>query len=266
MITDKPLYELGGKGLFTKELEQALLSGSIDFAVHSLKDVPVTMPLVDQGNLVIAAIPQREDPRDVLVCQTGSSLGELPRGAKVGTGSLRRRCQILARRPDVIVEGIRGNIDTRVKKLQSNAFDAVVLALAGTRRAGIFDSKFMHPIEPAELLPAPGQGALALQCRRNDQSTIQTLASIDDHITRACVSAERELVRLLQCDCHSPVAALAETSDETAMILNAVVGGRDGRPPIVTASAAGSLADPTHLAQIVFAKLEAQNVRSFLHG
>jgi hydroxymethylbilane synthase len=167
-ITDRPLREAGGKGLFTKELEQALLRNEIDFAVHSFKDVPITMPLVDQADLITAAVPQREDPRDVLISLSARSIQALAPGARVGTGSLRRRCQLLRARPDLTIEPIRGNIDTRLQKLRRGEFDAIVLALAGLRRSGLFDPSTMFPIDPDDLLPAPGQGALSLQCRRND--------------------------------------------------------------------------------------------------
>ncbi len=269
VIADRPLHEFGGKGLFTKELEQALLANTIDFAVHSFKDVPVTMPLVEQSNLIIAAVPKREDPRDLLVCEKVDSLAKLPPGARIGTGSLRRRCQILAARPDLTVTPIRGNIDTRVRKLQSGEFDAVILAMAGTRRAGIFDSHLMHLIEPEELLPAPGQGALALQCRRDDQNTRSLLASMNDPDAELCVAAERELIRLLNGDCHSPIAALAElsnTGDTRAFSLQAVVGHRDGEPPVISAQFTGTPSQPAELAKAVFQLLEAQNALAILHG
>src|SRR4051812_27983929 len=132
-ITDRPLHDVGGKGLFTKEIEQALLAREIDLAVHSFKDVPVTMPLVDQSDLIIAAVPEREDPRDVLIAPTARRIAELPEGAKVGTGSPRRRCQLLAARADLRVEPIRGNVDTRLRKLRDGDYDAILLALAGLR-------------------------------------------------------------------------------------------------------------------------------------
>jgi hydroxymethylbilane synthase len=264
-ITDKPLHEFGGKGLFTKELEQALLAGSIDFAVHSFKDVPVTMPLVDQQDLVIAAVPTREDPRDVLVSRQGSEISELPAGARVGTGSLRRRAQLLALRPDLHVEPIRGNIDTRLRKCFASEFDAVVLAMAGLKRAGLFEPRQMKPVEPAQLLPAPGQGALALQCRRVDSATIQILAALNDPATEACVAAERELVRLLEGDCHSPIAALAELTKD-GFALRATVGARNGDPPLLNASGVVSSIDPQGVARSVFAQLASQNVHRHLHG
>ena len=170
-ITDRPLYDSGGKGLFVKELEQALLAHQIDLAVHSCKDLPVTMPLVNQTDLIIGAIPLREDPRDVLISAKATTIGELPQGAIVATGSLRRRCQLLAIRPDLKIVPIRGNIDTRIKKLRVGEYDAIILALAGVNRAQLFDPSLMHPISIDELLPAPGQAALALQCRRDDHVT-----------------------------------------------------------------------------------------------
>jgi len=237
-ITDRPLYESGGKGLFVKELEQALLDNAIDFAVHSCKDVPVTMPLTDQSDLIIAGIPQREDPRDLLISSTVATLGQLPKGATVATGSLRRRCQLLALRPDLKIQPVRGNIDTRIRKLKSGEFDALILAQAGITRAGLFDPSLMHPIPLDDLLPAPGQGALALQCRRNDDSTQAILAPLDHSPTRTAVEAERAIVAALRCDCHSPIAVFAQFKDGSLHI-QAALGQRDGNPPVKTAIAHG---------------------------
>src|SRR5687768_1736570 len=178
-ITDRPLHDLGGKGLFTKEIEVALLENRVDFAVHSFKDVPVTMPLVDQSALSLVSTPQREDPSDVVVFPSAledandgtPALSRLCEGARIGTGSMRRRCQLLAQRPDLRVEPVRGNIDTRLKKLANDEFDALVLAYAGLHRAGMYDAARMITLCDDEMLPAPGQGALALQCRRDDQRT-----------------------------------------------------------------------------------------------
>src|SRR4051794_30324751 len=188
VVTDRPLNEIGGKGLFTKELEQALLRGEIDFAVHSFKDVPVTQPLIDPAELMIAAVPPREDPADVLVSLSWRSLKDLPAGAVVGTSSLRRRAQVLAARPDVTVVPLRGNIDTRIRKLRERQFDAMLLALAGVKRAGLFDPAIMTPLGD-EVLPAAGQGAVALQSRRDDERTRSILAALDDPGRRMCVAA-----------------------------------------------------------------------------
>ena len=264
-VTDRPLHQLGGKGLFTKELEQALLSEEIDFAVHSFKDVPVTMPLVDQADLLVAAVPTREDPRDVLVSRVAKRLAELPKGAKVGTGSLRRRCQIKAARPDLVVESIRGNIDTRLRKLTEGQYDAVVLALAGVKRTELFDPAIMQPRDVEQMLPAPGQGALALQCRRGDAETIKLLSTVNDEASAACVAAEREVVRKLEGDCHSPIAALA-TIPAGAIFLRAAVGARDGEPPVISASGRADRNDPASAVGAVFQALLRQGAPALLAG
>jgi len=240
-ITDRPLYEAGGKGLFVKELEQALLAGEIDFAVHSCKDIPVTMPLLDSSDLIIAAIPARADPRDVLI-SPHSTIDALPPHCVIGAGSLRRRCQLLAHRPDLRIQSIRGNIDTRVKKLRAGDFAATILAYAGLIRAGLFDPSLMHPLSLEEMLPAPGQGALALQCRKDDARTREVLAELDDPTSRAAVDAERSVVAALNCDCHSPIAVHARIEDQT-LHLRAALGQRDGDPPVRSAGADSPLAD-----------------------
>jgi hydroxymethylbilane synthase len=235
-FTDRPLHEAGGKGLFTKELELALLAGEIDFAVHSLKDVPVTMPLVEQDNLIIAAIPEREDPRDVLVSERYHSIDELPKGARVGTGSLRRRCQLLAARPDLDVVPLRGNLDTRLRKCADGAYDAIVLAMAGINRADLFDEARMFPIPTEQMLPAAGQGALALQCCRDDDHVRGVLSLLHDPTTATCVRAERAVVAGLNGDCHSPIAALA-TIANNELTLRTAIGAPGGRLPVVNATA-----------------------------
>lgn len=260
-IADRPLHEFGGKGLFTRELEQALLDGKVDFAVHSFKDVPTTMPLVEQSNLIIAAVPEREDPRDVLAYSGANA--ELGPGMRVGTGSLRRRCQLLLQQPELRIEPIRGNIDTRLRKLREGQFDAIVLAMAGIRRAALFDSTIMSPIEVDDLVPAPGQGALALQCRRDDDRTRQLLSALNHAATAACVSAERALVELLQGDCHSPIGALAVMQDQNVR-LRAAVGARGGNPPVISAEAVA--ATPDDAAREVFKSLQGQSAMELLHG
>jgi hydroxymethylbilane synthase len=266
-IAERPLHEFGGKGLFTKELEQALLAGAIDFAVHSFKDVPVTMPLVDQADLVTAAVPAREDPRDVVVSGDGRALLDLPEAARVGTGSLRRRSQLLNLRPDLRVELIRGNIDTRLRKCRAGEYDAVVLALSGLKRSGLFDSATMSVIDPAQMLPAPGQGALSLQCRRDDQRTRGYLAALNDPVSAACVSAERALVRLLEGDCHSPIAALAEPVGEGEGVrFNAAVAARDGNPPVLWAARSVQLPQLSAAAGELFDELAAAGARQLLAG
>ncbi len=264
-ITDRPLHESGGKGLFTKELEQALLDGAADFAVHSFKDVPVTMPLVDQSNLTIAAVPARQDPRDVLVSGKARQIADLPTGSRVGTGSLRRRCQLLALRPDLRVELIRGNIDTRLGKQRGGEYDAVVLALAGLVRSNLFDPAGMFPIDSGQMLPSPGQGALALQCRADDAATRQLLAVMNDPVAAACVQAERDIVRALEGDCHSPIAALAVVNGGR-LTLQAAVGARDGTPPVLRAAAESRVDDAPSAVESVLACLRADNVQGLLGG
>ncbi len=253
-VTDRPLAEVGGKGVFTKELEQALLDDRIDFAVHSYKDVPTTMPLVDQSRLVIASVPQREDPRDVLIARF--PLGEMPPGSRIATGSLRRLCQIKAVRPDVAVVAIRGNIDTRLGKWRAGEFDGVVLAAAGLRRAGLWDDTIMHPINVELMTPAPGQGALALQCRAEDQRVIDMLRRIDDEATAVCVAAERSVVAALEGDCHSPIGAHATWRDG-AVHVSAMVGVAGGNGPIIRAGGG---------AGEVIESLRAGGAMQMLHG
>lgn len=271
LITDKPLHDLGGKGLFTKELELALLAGEVDFAVHSYKDVPVTMPLVDGAELIIAATPEREDVRDVLAFgqfpQGMEPLGlrDLPKGFRIGTGSLRRRCQILLHRPDLIVEPIRGNIDTRLRKLQEAQYDAIILAMAGLRRTGLFDASRMIVLEEKEMLPSPGQGALALQCRLQDDRTRELLAAIHQPDVDLCVKIERAIVARLNGDCHSPIAALA-TINGGQIHLQAVVGTREGGLPVVRAQATGPQDQGDTVTIDCLKKLEEQGVQQMLHS
>ena len=264
-ITDRPLYDMGGKGLFIKELEQALLAGEVDFAVHSYKDVPVTMPLVEQSGLTIAAVPPREDWRDVLVSEKAKDFAGLPPAARLGTSSLRRRCQALEARPDLTIEPVRGNIDTRLRKLTEGAYDAIILASAGVRRAGLFDAHFMTFLSAEVMLPAPGQGALALQCRRDDETTRQVLAVLNDPDTAECVAAERALVAALEGDCHSPIAAVATVAGGE-LSLRAAVGGRDGRPPVLRAQASGPRGEGDRVASRVTEALADQGVRNHLRG
>lgn len=263
-ITDRPLYDEGGKGLFVKELEQALLADEIHFAVHSYKDLPVTMPLVDDQNLIVAATPKRHDPRDLLISHKADTIDQLSPGTKVATSSLRRRCQLLSLRPDLEIQPIRGNIDTRLNKLRQGPFDALILAMAGVQRAGLFESS-MQPLSLEQMLPAPGQGALALQCRRDDPATVQTLKLLDDPPTGICVAAERAIVRGLDGDCHSPIAALAQIIGDQ-IELRALVGRRDGTPPTIFASARGLLSRSESVVETVLRELIQKDARALLHG
>jgi hydroxymethylbilane synthase len=202
-ILDVPLSEVGGKGLFVKEIEDALLRGDAQIAVHSMKDLPATEP----PGLVIAAVPLREDPRDALVSH-GKKLAELPRGARVGTASLRRSAQLQAMRPDLKIETIRGNVATRLRKIDEG-FDAVVLAHAGLRRLGLTD-KVAQVFSTDEMLPAVAQGALAIEARQDDAETLRRLAPLEDAATRIQVEAERGFLRKLQGGCQVPIAGHAE--------------------------------------------------------
>ena len=262
-ITDRPLYEEGGKGLFVKEIEQALLERYIDIAVHSYKDLPVTMPLVDESQLIIAATPPRHDPRDLFISQTSNHINALPKAARVGTGSLRRQCQLLTKRPDLQIAPVRGNIDTRLKKLHQGEFDAIILALAGVERAGLLEPSWMNPLSIDDMLPAPGQGALALQCRFDDQTALQVLRILDDPATHTCIEAERGVVALLQGDCHSPIGALAQITNGT-LHLRAMVGSRDGRPPIIHAAASSKITNPLSAVRELGATLASKGASQML--
>ena len=262
-ITDKPLYEFGGKGLFTKELEQALLAGQVDLAVHSFKDVPVTQPLVDQDDLIVAAVPEREDPRDVFCSLSAKRIEELPQGAKIGSSSLRRKAQLLNVRGDLQVQVLRGNIDTRLRKLRDAQFDAIILAAAGLRRTGLFNEGEMVMLEPDQMLPAPGQGALAIQCRRNDAKTRDLLGALTHPNTECCVTAERVIVAALGGDCHSPIGALAQIEGEE-MTLQVAVGTRGGVPPVIRAAATGPAKQCDAPVGEVLKSLSEQNVQALL--
>lgn len=216
-VRDRPLAEVGGKGLFTLELEQALHDGSIDLAVHSLKDLPTD----DPEGLVIAALPERVDPRDVLV---GSTLDGLAAGAVVGTGSARRRALLLDARPDLALEGIRGNVDTRLRKLREGPYDAIVLAAAGLDRLGLeVDGE---RLDPRRFVPAPGQGVLAVQCAQRPE-VLELVARIDHASTRTRVAAERGFLAALGGGCSVPAAAYAEL-DGDMIVLHAALGNDEG--------------------------------------
>ena len=216
------LATVGGKGLFVKEIEEALRDGRVELAVHSLKDLPADLP----EGLTLAAFPERDDPRDALVSRSGESLAALPRGARVGTSSLRRRVQLLARRPDLAVEALRGNVETRLRKLDEVPYDAVVLAVAGLRRLGLAPSG-MVLLEPDEMLPAVGQGVLAVETREEDAVTRELVLRVDDPPTRAAAEAERAFLRLIGGSCTTPLGAYARIG-ERGLRLDAFVATPDG--------------------------------------
>ena len=224
---DKPLPVIGGKGLFTAELERALLAGEIDLAVHSLKDLPVE----DAPGLTIGAITNRADVRDALVARNGWTLATLPQGAVVGTSSTRRAAQLQALRPDLVIRSIRGNVDTRLRKVLNGDYDATLLALAGLARLDLAD-KVTECLALEVMLPAPGQGALAVQCRADDEATLALLAAIEDGLVRAAVTAERAFLHGLGGGCSAPVAAFAqvqEAADKVWLQLDALVASANGQ-------------------------------------
>ncbi|MBC7876875.1 MAG: hydroxymethylbilane synthase [Anaerolineales bacterium] len=225
-VIDRPLPEIGGKGLFTSELENALLSGEVHAAVHSLKDLPVE----DTAGIVVAAIPERESAFDVLISVKGKTLSNLPEGARVGTCSLRRTAQVLALRPDLTILPLRGNVDTRVRKVLNDEYDAIILAYAGVARLGLQ----VHITETLPLnvmLPAPGQGALAVQCRADDVETINYLSAIHDSITSASVNAERAFLAALGGGCSLPVGAFAQKNNGQIILTGGVISV-DGKQSI----------------------------------
>jgi hydroxymethylbilane synthase len=221
-IVDRPLSDIGGKGLFVKEIEETLLDESADLAVHSIKDVPGVLP----PRLAIACIPAREDPRDVLVAPVHRTLAALPSGARVGTSSLRRKLALLAARPDLEIVPIRGNVDTRLHKLLTQELAGIVLARAGLLRLGLSD-RATEILSPEVSLPAVGQGALGIEIRKDDGRTRHFLSVLHDQDTGACVAAERGVLIALGGDCHTPIAAFAERC-EGGMRLRAVVANPDG--------------------------------------
>ncbi len=236
-IQDRTLAEAGGKGLFVKEIEEALLSGAVDLAVHSMKDVPTWLP----DGLAIAAIMAREDPRDALIAPPGvRALAGLPAGAVVGTASLRRQAPVLAARPDLVVRPLRGNVDTRLRKIAEGEADATLLAIAGLNRLGLA-AHAAAILAPAEMLPSPAQGAIGIEIRVDDARTRDLVAALDHGPSATQVAAERALLARLDGSCRTPIAALA-TLDGLRLVLDALVATPDGAR-VWRARRAGALAD-----------------------
>lgn len=227
-ILDVPLAKVGGKGLFVKEIEEALLDGRADLAVHSMKDVPAELP----PGLILGVIPKRESFLDVLLTMHFPGLDSLPSGARVGTSSLRRRCQLLALRPDLTIAMLRGNLDTRVGKLANGDYDAIVVAQAGMNRLGL-RVPHMIRLEPPAFLPAVGQGALGLEYAGNRSDLAELLGFLDDLPTRCSVQAERAFLATLEGGCQVPIAALARMNDAGHITLRGLVADVDGRKLIV---------------------------------
>ncbi len=241
-VRDRALSEIGGKGLFTKEIEEALLSGAIDLAVHSMKDMPTWQP----DGLAIVCQLEREDPRDALIARDAGSIGGLRQGAVVGSASLRRRAQLLMVRPDLEMVLFRGNVDTRLKKLAAGEVDATLLAMAGLRRLGVVDRANAIPLEPDEMLPAVGQGVICIECRTGDDATRALLAPLDHAATAVAVAAERAFLAALDGSCRTPIAALAEIDGDDILHLRGLVAKPDGSAAH-TASRRGPAADAAAL-------------------
>lgn len=248
-IVDRMLSKVGGKGLFVKEIEQALLAGEIDCAVHSAKDMPGELP----PGLMLACLPEREDPRDCLISNGGNSLQELPQGAVVGTSSLRRTAQLLKLRPDLKIKWIRGNIDTRLRKLKEEGYDAIILAAAGLKRLG-YTEQISQYLETETFLPAVGQGALAIECRSDDDELKELLSQINHEPTARCVTAERVFLQEMGGSCHVPVACFGSgRADE--LQLTGLIASPDGKR-ILKASLTGR--DPHQLGRLLADQLKAQ--------
>ncbi|MBF0184251.1 MAG: hydroxymethylbilane synthase [Magnetococcales bacterium] len=256
-ILDVPLAKVGGKGLFVKELEEALLASQIDLAVHSMKDMPAILP----DGLALTAILEREDPRDVLLSTRFTSLQALPQQAKVGSSSLRRQSQLLHLRPDLQIISLRGNVNTRIQKLLSGQFDAIVLAAAGVKRLQLTEHVVEY-LDPLQIIPANGQGAIGIESRQDDANLNAQLAHLNHLPTWICVSAERSFLAALQGGCQVPIAGHATIHDDQLQLLGRIAS-LDGRT-MVSQSRLGRLQDPVSLGQELAQALLAQGGREIL--
>ena len=264
VMRDVPLAVIGGQGVFTKELEEALVAGRIDIAVHSLKDLPTTLP----AGLAITAITEREDPRDALVLPAGApaagaSLAALPQGAVVGTSSLRRQAQVKHLRPDIAIKDLRGNVDTRLRKLDAGDYSAIILASAGLRRLGLA-ARISAPIAPDVMLPAVAQGALGIETRADDADTNALVALLDHGPTRAACTAERALLRALGGGCQVPIAAHA-TVAEGRLRLAALVASLDGAQ-LIRGALEDEAAEAQRAGEMLAEGLRAQGAERLLAG
>jgi hydroxymethylbilane synthase len=251
------LAQVGGKGLFVKELEDALEAGRADIAVHSVKDVPMVLP----ARFTLAAIGERGDPRDAFVSNRHAEISALPAGARVGTSSLRRECQLRARFTQLRIEPLRGNVPTRLRKLDEGQYDAVILAAAGLKRLGLED-RITRLLPPAESLPAPGQGALGIECLDTRSDLIGLLAALDHRPTRQCVSAERAFSRALSGNCNVPLGAYAQL-EGAQLRLRGFVGAPDGSR-LVRGERSGPAAQPESLGQALAESLKEQGALDLL--
>lgn len=244
-ILDAPLAKIGGKGLFVKEIEEALLSKRIDLAVHSMKDVPTEIP----EGLHISAICEREDPRDVLISKDGKKLNELPSGAVVGTSSLRRTVQLKALRNDLVIKSLRGNVDTRIKKLKEDEFEAIVLAMAGLKRMGI-DNLVTQAFSEDIMIPAIGQGAIGIETRIDDDFLNELIKPLNHFDTALCITAERAFLSVIGGGCQVPLAChtrIIHTNETSFIKIIGMIGDPDGKIPIIRGSCEGSLSEAHNL-------------------
>jgi hydroxymethylbilane synthase len=251
-----PLSEVGGKGLFIKELEQALLDGRADIAVHSMKDVPAEL----EPEFVLAAIGFRDDVRDAMVSPTGARLADLPQGARIGSASLRRQAQLLARRPDLQVRPVRGNVGTRLGKLDAGEYDALMLAAAGLKRLGLA-GRVTEFLAVEDSMPAAGQGALGIECLASANEVRALIEPFDDPVAGACVRAERGVSAGLGADCSAPLGAYAEASPDGTLHLRAILAAPDGSE-VLRAAATGR--EPAELARTVVATLASAGAARIL--
>lgn len=258
-VLDSPLAKIGGKGLFIKELEQALLNNEADLAVHSTKDMPALLP----EGLQITAICKREDPRDAFVSSQYGKLSELPDGARVGTSSLRRQCQIRARYPKLEIHDLRGNVNTRLKKLDAGEYDAIILAAAGLIRLG-FQDRITNLIEIEESLPAVGQGAVCIETVKTNKEVNQLVAKLNDSESACCVLAERAMNARLEGGCQVPIGGYAQLVDET-LTMRGLVGQIDGKK-IISDEIEGHFGDAEQLGSNLAARLLEQGAKDILEN
>jgi hydroxymethylbilane synthase len=254
-----PIAEMNQQGVFTKEVQAAVLNGKADIAVHSLKDLPTETV----EGLLLAAVPERESCNDVLVSQTAGSLAELPTVAKVGTGSLRRQAQLRSLRSDLQIVGIRGNVDTRLRKLAAGEYDAIVLAAAGLRRLNL-SANVVEELSPPRMLPAPGQGALGIECHREAAAVLAQVSQLEHTNSRAATDAERSMLALLHAGCSAPVGAWARVENDE-LLLDGLVASLDGQR-VLRASSRGTVQNAIQIGQEVAEKLRAQGAGEIIRN
>lgn len=257
-ILDVPLAKIGGKGLFTKELEVAMLSGEIDLAVHSLKDMPTELP----EGLILAAVTERVDPGDALISPEYKTLDKLPVNARVGTSSLRRKAQLLNARPDLDIVDLRGNLDTRLKKLTTEKLDAILLAVAGLKRLG-WDEHITQVLPQTICLPAVGQGALAIEARQNDAETLELLAFLNHEPTRQATFAERAFLAEVEGGCQIPIGVYAQVTGQNLLQVQAVIMSPDGKE-VVRDTASGQTAEAAELGRTLAVRMLKHGGREIL--